>query len=149
MVFAANENDLGDMLDMCASFFHESGLSSIASYDQESTAKTLATLLDSGILLVAKRGGRSIGMVGAVVYPLYFNHDHIAAQELFWWVSPHQRNTGVGRDLLLALEKSAAGLGVESLSMISLEAKNPQEVGEFYQSNGFNLTEHSYYKRLI
>jgi ribosomal protein S18 acetylase RimI-like enzyme len=51
------------------------------------------------------------------------------------WVSPEVRGTGVGRRLLLALEKEAAGLG---MALVRLETnRGLHEAQALYRRNGY------------
>ena len=64
-----------------------------------------------------------------MVYPLYFNCNHITGQELFWWVEPEARK-GVGAHLLDCLELAAMNAGAQSWAMIALDKVRPGTVEE-------------------
>lgn len=122
---------------MCRAFHAEAKAGDIAAFDRRSMADTLYTLIDQGLVLIGE------GCMGVLlIYPLYFNHDHIGAQELLWYVEPDSRGRGVGVALLDAIEHRARELGAQSLSMISLASLPGPE--KLYLERGYVATENSF-----
>lgn len=99
------------------------------------------------ILLVAERDGRLIGMAGGLVSPLYFNHDHLTGQELFWWIDPKERGS-IGVRLLETLENEARARGCQSWAMIALDKVDPERTARIYERRGYRASERSFIKRL-
>lgn len=82
-----------------------------------------------GVFLVARLDGRPVGC-GAVKVT-----EPGAGSIKRMWVSPEMRGTGVGRRLLLALEKEAAGLGI---GLLRLETnRSLHEAQALYRRNGY------------
>jgi DNA-binding MarR family transcriptional regulator/GNAT superfamily N-acetyltransferase len=82
-----------------------------------------------GAFLVARLDGRPVGC-GAVKAT-----EPGAGSIKRMWVSPEVRGTGVGRRLLLALEKEAAGLG---MALVRLETnRGLHEAQALYRRNGY------------
>jgi len=82
-----------------------------------------------GIFLVARLDGRPVGC-GAVKVT-----EPGTGSIKRMWVSPEMRGTGVGRRLLLALEKEAAGLGI---GLLRLETnRSLHEAQALYRRNGY------------
>lgn len=148
MIREATKEDIPILLHMGEQFFNASDFGRLTDYDRDSTRQTFVDLISNGILLVGEIEGSVIGMVGAVLYPLYFNIRHLTGQEMFWWVDPDYRKTGIGKQLLVELEKKAYSMGADSFSMIALDKINPEIMGRVYKMNGYFPAEHSYYKRL-
>jgi len=147
MIRHATHDDIGACLEMGRAFFDESGFGAETTLDAETTAATLARLVDSadGVLLVVETDGL-IGMAGALAYPHYFNADSLTAQELFWWVRPESRGGSAGVRLLQALEAWAMGRGCTTITMVCLPIDSPAE--DVYQRVGYRASERSYIKRL-
>lgn len=141
--------DLPALVEMGRRFFDASGFGDVTSYDPESMAHTFAELAQSeqGLLLVADDGGL-VGMVGALVYPHYFNKADLIAQELFWWVDESARKSGVGGELLESVEAWASEKGAASVVMLSLSALNPDAANRMYINAGYRPAEQSFIKRL-
>lgn len=139
--------DLSALLEMGKRFFEASGYADIARYDAQSFATTLIKAMESedSVILVAKKD-KPVGMAGALVYPFYFDFNHRTAQELFWWVDPEHR--GIGSQLFDAMIEAVRMKGAQSLSMIALEALEPEKVGAFYMKRGFRPSERSYIRSL-
>ena len=138
----AREIDLPALLEMGARFFAASGYADVTSFDRETFRTTLFTLMRDGVLLVAEKHFGIVGMAGAVVYPFYFNSSHTTAQEMFWWVDEEHR--GIGSKLFDAMVAAVKDRGAKSLSMIALDALQPEKVGAFYERRGFRPSERAF-----
>lgn len=148
MIRDATKSDLSILLHMGEQFFNASGFNELTDYDRDSTRKTLELLMENGVLLVGESEGLVVGMVGALLYPFYFNSSHITGQELFWWVNEDQRKSGIGKKLLSGLEEKAKEMGAASFSMVALEKMNPKIMDRVYKMSGYFSAEHTYYKRM-
>ena len=145
----AGEADIEGIAFMGARFFDEAQWSDVVEWDHDSVCSTLRMMLsdERGILLVAQRGDELVGMAGGMVYPLYFNHNHLTGQELFWWVDPAFRGE-VGLPLMSKMEERAMSAGAKSWAMIALDKVRPEATGAIYRRRGYRASEHSYIKRL-
>jgi len=83
------------------------------------------------------------GMIAGMVTPFIFGNLKVAA-EVGWWVEPEHRKEGVGLNLLTAFEFWAKKVGCASVTMVSLD----DELGKFYERNGYTLYERAYMKEL-
>lgn len=64
------------------------------------------------------------------------------ASEICWWVEPDHRHQNIGMKLLKEFELWAKLAGCASVYMVSLD----EEVGKFYEKNGYVLQERNYMK---
>lgn len=69
---------------------------------------------ESGTAWVAKKDGRNIGALGALLVPNVYNPDFMTLVEMFWWVDPEERNGRAGLMLLKAYDERAKEVAVES-----------------------------------
>lgn len=83
------------------------------------------------------------GMIAGQTSPFMFGAKKVAT-ELGWWVEPEHRKSGIGKLLLQAFEAWAKKVGCDLIVMISLD----DELGKFYEANGYILTERSYIKEI-
>lgn len=145
----ATEVDVATVACLGRRFYDEAAWADVAEWDDHSISQTLSGLVANadGILLVLERKGVICGMAGGLVYPLYFNHSHRTGQELFWWLSPEQRD-GAGSALLDALEGAARARGAQSWAMIALDMLRPEAIGAVYSRRGYRPSERSFIKRL-
>lgn len=150
MIRDTTTEDNDELLRMCKSFFSRTGYARLVDFDKDSMIKTLEHLRndDNGVLLIATDGDKTIGMIGALLYPFYFNHSHTTGQEMFWWVDPEHRKSGAGIELLKAVEAEARQRGAQSFSMIALDSMTPEQVGNIYMKQGYQKSEHSYIRSL-
>jgi hypothetical protein len=136
MIRAATLADIPRLLEMGRKFSDKAQLRDHVGYDAHSMAQTFEALIKGGHPVFVSDSGA----IGATVTQHPFNHDHVVAQELFWWSE--------GRDglrLLDALEKHCAEVA-DSLIMITLEAIRPEAVGRVYERRGFVPLERSFVK---
>lgn len=107
-------------------------------YDPETTAASLRGLIDSeaGVLLVSERG-----MIGAVLFPMFFNAGHLHCQEMFWW-----DEGGEGRALLRALEARARERGARTITMVCLDDIRPGVFAKLYTRAGYRPAERFFIK---
>jgi len=146
----ATHSDIDDLMRMCELFFSKTGYEDIVEFDKTSMLNTLDNLLteENYILYIAKSGDETIGMIGTILYPFYFNNSHLTGQELFWWIDFEYRKSGVGALLLNAIEEESKKKGAKSFSMIALDSMNPEIVGGIYKDRGYKNSEHSYIRSL-
>lgn len=144
MVRLATLEDLPRLTEMAKAFLNESGYADFYGTDDQSIESTLTNLINSESLLTD--GGN--GMVGFLVFPMYFNVNHIVSQEMFWWVSKEKRGTKLGIELLIEAEKQSKKLGAKSMFMISLDHLHGDKVGDLYKRMGYTKNEQVYMRRL-
>lgn len=137
MIRDATADDIPVLLDMGERFAAKGHIP--CGYDRETMAQTFAHLIEHGILLITEARD---GAIGALCHPHPFNRHHLTGQELFWW----SEAKGTGSALFDALERRIEALGVNSFSMIALEALRPEAVGALYRRRGYSPVEHSYMK---
>lgn len=145
----AAPEDIPQLVRMGVAFFEESGYSDVTTLDVGAITKLFRDLIDGqGALLVVESGGKLVGMTAGIVYPFYFNRDHVTGQELFWWVAPEHRANGVGSELLKALEAWAKGRGAQSFAMVALPQLDAEKVGALYRKAGYRPSENTFIRRL-
>lgn len=143
------ESDWTEFLRMTRAFFDATAFGNVG-FDEASMRKTFDHLLGNGersILLMAENGSLC-GMAAALIYPFYFNLQHLTAQELFWWVDPSARGTGAGIKLLKTLESESRNKGARSLSMIALSHIDGPQVEKLYRHYDYVKSEQSFLKVL-
>lgn len=89
-----------------------------------------------------------VGAIGLSVGQMYANRSQRFAAELFWWVEPEYREHGIGRELIDAVETGARRAGIHYLSMMLLEAVEPEKAARMYGKLGFDAAERTHVKRL-
>lgn len=105
-----------------------------------------AHLLDNPDVICIMEPGK--GILLAIVYPCYWNPSYLMAQEMGWWVEPEYRNTRLAIRLLKQFEAEAKARGAKKISMIALEAVEPEKVHRIYLKNNYKLVERNYMKGL-
>lgn len=146
MIRPATPADIPRLLEIGRSFFDEGGLGDLSTFDPDSLAASLKGFLDSGVVLVVEIDGKVVGTACALLFPMYFNHAHLAAAEMFWWVEPEHRR-GAGAELLDALESAVQAAGADTLSMMTIAGLRSDAIGRLYQRRGFRPAETTYTKR--
>lgn len=101
-----------------------------------------------GLLIVGERDEKVVGAVGALASPVIANRDKLFAAELFWWVEPKYRNTGIGLEMLDGIEAAAKTLGVSAFAMMALQGVEHDKAAALYERRGYTLTEHTFMRAL-
>ena len=136
MIRPAELSDIPKLLEMGERFSKKAKLTTHVGYDPASMRLTFEQLIEGGHPVFISE----TGAIGATQTQHPFNHAHIAAQELFWWSE--------GRDglRLLSAPTEHCRQHCHSLTMITLEAIEPERTGRLYERKGFAPLEHSYVK---
>lgn len=144
----ATPHDLDAVFAMATRFFGETGYSKFTAIDSPALLGSLRELIEAGQILVA--GDQSVvGMIGLIDYPMYFAPQYRTAQELFWWVNPEARSTGAGLALLRAAEHWAKERGCQTITMLCLDAVEPQKVATIYERMGYAPLERAFIKKVM
>lgn len=148
MIREATLEDVPAIIEMGQRFFDASGYDGMTSYDPVSASTTYINLIQSpdGILLVHDGENGPDGMTGALLFPFFFNNSHKHGQEVFWWVNPESRGSGV--QLFRALENIARERGAKSLAMATVASLESEAVGRIYERFGYSLSDLTYVKAL-
>ena len=147
MIRPAIEADIPDILRMGRMFWAQTAYASIP-FCLDSMTVSVRQMMAAHLLLMAEMDGVVAGSIGALASPLYANRAIQVAAELWFWVEPGYRKSGVGRDLMQAMEDAARAQGVHLMTMISLEAVEPEIARQMYLRSGYEMTEHSFLKVL-
>lgn len=84
------------------------------------------------------------GFIAGLVQPFMLGTVKLAT-ELAWWVEPAYRKKKVGKELVEAFEFWA--VNIARAKLISLACYD-DEVGKFYEKNGYRLFERAYMKEV-
>lgn len=140
----ASKDDIGVIMRMCKSFFDASGYNEEIEFNEEDMKAVIEELIEKKSLVTDGENG----MLGFIVFPVFMNHSHLIAQELFWWVDEDKRGGKLGLELLREAESQAKKLGAKSLLMLSLSKLNGDKVNALYESKGYKPREVTYMRSL-
>lgn len=143
MVRRAVKNDIARIVDMGARFIRETGYSGQLPENRSKMADLVNRLIEdpNGLVLVATDPSGLIGMLGAIAFKHPMS-DELVASEMFWWIEPETRGSGV--KLLRTAENWASQLGARRFIMIA----PTERVGQFYERVGYERVETSYQRKL-
>jgi len=134
MIRKATTEDIDRIVGMGEEFHAYSPWRGIE-FDREAVHGFVTRLIEVGVVFLSETG-----MIGGLMNPLYFNHAHNVACELFWWAK------GGGRELMeafegWALENSAAGIQFSALGDAQSE-----RMDMLFTRAGYSKVETGYYK---
>ncbi len=136
--------DVPTLVEMGRHFLADSPYAAVFAHSPEQMtelATKLLTIGDDATVLVVEDAGVLTGMLGLVCAPHFISGERMAG-EVFWWVEPHARTSGVR--LLKAGEQWARDRGAVAMQMIAPD----DHVAGFYERVGYALLERSYVRRL-
>lgn len=117
-------------------------------YCPDSIALACGQMLEQRLLLIGEFSGQIAGAVGAMASPLYANRSVLVAAELFWWVEPEYRNSGIGKMMLTGIEQAAKDAGVYRFSMMAFDDLELEKAAKVYERCGYQATERTWNKVL-
>lgn len=146
----ATPNDAIAVAEMVEKFYQMAMTDMLGPYDKLAAANLIAatSVSSDACTIVAEVDGRIIGTMGALSYNHPFKPSVRIAQELFWWVEPEYRRSGVGKAMLEAGEAWAKEIGCSGMLMITIHGIDHERNGAFYERSGYRPLEHSHLKRL-
>ncbi len=151
MIRPAVISDLSRLETMGARFFAASGMDRWFRYKPRCFSQVCADFMasDKTVLLVGEGQMGAVAMASALAYPIWFDNEHLTAQEIFWWVEPLHRGGSLGAELRRGLEGWARGKGCLTMEMGALETLRPEALAHYYERRGYSLKEHIFCKRLV
>lgn len=147
MIRLAVPDDGPALMRMGEAFFAESGHAERFAFDRLSFAHTCTALGMAGLLLVAEKDGKVVGMAGVDVAKSICNHSVLVARETFWYCDPDYRK-GLGRKLLAAMETAAGSYGATFFDVVAEPGLRSKPLERLYEMAGFNPAERTFRKRL-
>lgn len=141
----AKFKDLDQCLDIGEAFWETTPYSDVLDYSRSGVLDLLTGLIPAGLMLVAEFDGKIIGVAALLVTPFHFNPAVKIGTELFWYVDPDSRESGVGALMLDAIESMAKEKGATLWSMSSFGLPDADTM---LKKRGYKLTERSYTKVL-
>ena len=146
----ATEQDLDKYIELLGHFHAASPMTGVADFDAVKTRAFLSASLENSniLLLVGELDGEIVGVTSCLLYPLYFNPDYQVAQELWWWLTPAARGSGVGQAMFKAIEAWAKEKDARALFMIALEDERAAAMEKVYFRAGFRPLERTFIKEL-
>ena len=144
MIRGTTEADDAAMLGFARRFYDALPYRDIE-FDPHSIIAWLAIMRRDGVLLLAETDGVACGFAGGMFTPFIFNINERIGGELMWWIEPEYRGSGIGLELLAALENAAYNAGARRWSMIAIEGTH-ERVARIYDQMGYTASERTYCK---
>lgn len=141
----ATHDDIPRIVEMAERFYAQTRYADITPMAKESAAGLAIVLMDQGVMLVAERDGVVVGMAGLFIEPFTFNVSKTVATELVWWVELEHQRSGIGMDLLAAIEPACRAKGADVIRMMCL-AGQCEGAEAIYSRMGYVPSEHAYTK---
>jgi GNAT superfamily N-acetyltransferase len=145
----ATPEDAIPVAEMVEKFYQMAMAEMLGDYDKLAAANLIAatSVSSDACTIVAEDGDRIIGTMGALSYNHPFKPSVRIAQELFWWVEPEYRKSGIGQKMMDAGEQWAKEIGCSGMVMVTMHGIDHERNGAFYERSGYGPFEHSYLKR--
>jgi len=144
----AVEEDLPIYLQLSADFHAASPMQRVCEFEPEGFKEFVLGAMDNPdiCILAAELNGEIVGITGGIIYPLYFSPSHKVAQELWWWLTPAARGSGVGNKMFKHLQLWSKERGAKTIFMIALEDEKAEKMEKVYCRAGFEPMERTFMK---
>jgi len=148
IVRQAVEADLPIYVQLSADFHAASPMQRVCQFEPEGFKDFVLNAFDNPdiCILVAELDGEIVGITGGIIYPLYFSPSHKVAQELWWWLTPAARGSGVGNKMFKHLQLWSKERGAKTIFMIALEDERAEKMEKVYCRAGFEPMERTFMK---
>ena len=148
VVREAVEADLPIYVQLSADFHAASPMQRVCEFDSEGFKKFVIIAMSNPdiSILVAELNGEIVGITGGIIYPLYFSPSHKVSQELWWWLTPAARGSGVGNKMFKHLQLWSKERGAKTIFMIALEDERAEKMEKVYCRAGFEPMERTFMK---
>jgi GNAT superfamily N-acetyltransferase len=148
MIRMATASDEEAILTMAREFAAFAPYHSFITPTDDELRATIRYFIEHATVFVADSDGKVIGMLWAILSPMWYAPRSSIATELAWWVAPsHRRGTAAIR-LVQAFERWAKDQGAVLISMSNLQVGNAYEVSAMLTRLGYSLTEQTHTKRI-
>lgn len=141
MIRLATLEDLPRLVEMGKRFRSESAYKNFIPENSQKMTETAQKLIELGTVYVSEQDGKLDGMIGFLLFDHPLSGEKTAS-EIFWWVEPEARGTGIR--LLHTMKRAAKQSGAVKMQMI---APSP-EVAEIYLRLGYLPIETHFQKSL-
>ncbi len=143
MIREASEGDVPRLVELGLRFMHESAYGQHLSINRQAQAELARSLIEAphGLVLVDEQDDEVVGMIGVIATRHPHSGDPVMS-ELFWYVLPRARGTGV--KLLLRAEAWGRQNGITK----SLVVSPSDAVAALYERLGYEPLERQFIKTL-
>ena len=144
----ATETDLSEYVKLSADFHAASPMQRVCEFEPEGFKEFVVAAIDNPdiCILLAELNGEIVGITGGIIYPLYFSPSHKVSQELWWWLTPAARGSGVGNKMFKHLQLWSKERGAKTIFMIALEDERAEKMEKVYCRAGFEPMERTFMK---
>jgi GNAT superfamily N-acetyltransferase len=148
VVREAVEADLPVYVQLSADFHAASPMQRVCEFEPEGFKEFVLSAIDNPdiSILLAELNGEVVGITGGIIYPLYFSPSHKVSQELWWWLTPAARGSGVGNKMFKHLQLWSKERGAKTIFMIALEDERAEKMEKVYCRAGFEPMERTFMK---
>lgn len=150
VVREAVEADLPIYVQLSADFHAASPMQRVCEFEPEGFKEFVIGAMNNPdiCILAAELNGEIVGITGGIIYPLYFSPSHKVAQELWWWLTPAARGSGVGNKMFKHLQLWSKERGAKTIFMIALEDERAEKMEKVYCRAGFEPMERTFMKEI-
>jgi len=148
MIRLANPSDEDDILVMARDFAAFAPHQESISATDDELRDTIRWFMQNATMFVADKDGSVVGMLVALLSPVWYAPRFTMATELAWWVNPKHRRGLVAIRLLQAFESWARDNGATIVNMSNLQTNNAGEVSAILNRLGYSVSEQTHSKRI-
>jgi Acetyltransferase (GNAT) family. len=139
----ARLSDISSLVEMGGRFVRSSAYGKILADDADARKALMRRLIESsdGAIFVSQRNGHLTGMIGVAAYQHPWSGQWIAG-ELFWWVEPEARGSGIK-----LLKRAEYWMKSKGCAIAQMVAPNDR-VARVYQRLGYAKLEEAWQRSL-
>jgi hypothetical protein len=150
MIRPATHDDIPALVGMLIAFQEEAGCYGYVEPCRDSIAKTVSWMIEnpgSAAIWVDDKGDLA-ALAAITLNPLWCNHSHKQAQEMWWYVKPAHRGGFTALRFRRLFDAKAKEWGANSISLASSKMKGSERLDDFYRKDGFAQAETFFVKKV-
>ena len=148
MIRMATASDEESLLAMARDFVAFSPYADLATATDQELRATIQWLTNNATIFIADKDNRPVGLLVAVISPLWYAPSCKVASEMAWWIDPQHRTGMAATRLVQAFEKWAKDNGAKAVCMSNLDVENATAVSRMLNKLGYTSTEQTHTKRI-
>lgn len=143
---AAVEADVDALLSLGEDFLRHSGYGELIKPTEDDVRGGFLGLIDRGVVFIAERAGRIVGVLGGLMSAVWFSPDVPVGAEMLWWVAPEARGGLASVRLVRAFEQWAVERGARLVTLSDIVLDDSTRVTQLIATMGYRLAERSHMK---
>jgi GNAT superfamily N-acetyltransferase len=148
MIRLATADDEDAILGMAREFAAFTPYKDLVVATDDELRTVIRWFVDNATIFISDDAGKAVGMLFAILSPVWYAPRFKMATEIAWWVAPSHRGGSRAVRLVREFESWARSNGAVIVNMSNLQMGNASQVAGVLKKLGYSLSEQTHSKRI-